>query len=549
MSVAQSLPMIALAGSPNCGKTALFNALTGSRQKVANYPGVTVERKGGLTVTPQGRKIHVLDLPGTYSLNAGTLDEEIAQAVLLNKRADVERPEVIVAVADATNLERNLSLVLELCGLGQKMVLALNMMDIARQRGMKLDLKILEKELGVPVVPTVAVKREGIQELLSSVDRLLAEKWQGEGKAGDSDVTLSGERVWKKPTDEEVRKRFAKVDQILKAAIQQLSGPALWTDRIDRVVLHPIWGVGILVALLAFIFQAIFNWASVPAEMIDTGIGAFGAWVGTTLPDGALNSLIVDGVIAGVGAVLVFLPQILLLFFFILLLEDFGYMARAAFLMDKLMGKVGLHGRAFLPLLSSYACAVPGIMATRTIANRRDRLTTILVAPLTTCSARLPVYSLLIAAFIPNTLLWGPFRLQGTVMFGLYFVGFFSVLGVALIFNRLLFRGDTPSLLLELPTYKMPGVRNVFLGLMERGRIFLRRVGTIILSLTVILWFLSSYPKPPEVSYPAFEGQEAKPAIHYSYAGRIGHAIEPVISPLRFDSLLLLPDPVIPVFI
>ncbi len=518
-TLAQESPLIALAGSPNCGKTALFNALTGGRQKVGNYAGVTVERKQGSTRTASGRELQILDLPGTYSLDARTPDEEVTRDVLLGHAAEERVPGLLVAVADATNLERNLSLVLELRDLGRPVVLALNMMDLARSRGLELDLDALARELGVPVVPTVAVKRRGIPELLEAIESRL-------GALPDAGAPRPA-ADWKKPKAEDVRLRFLEVDRVLRAAVRRPLAPTLWTDRIDRIVLHPMWGSLLLLVVLALMFQAIFSWAELPKTLIQGGVGWLGQTVSTILPEGPLQSLLVDGVIAGVGGVLVFLPQILLLFAFILVLEDSGYMARAAFLMDNLMGRVGLNGRSFIPLLSSYACAIPGIMATRTIADRRDRLITILVAPLTTCSARLPVYTLLIAAFVPDRPLLGPIGMQAGVMMALYLGGIVAALGMAVIFRRTLFRGPTPELLMELPTYKMPAWGNVTYGLWERARLFVRRAGTVILALSVVVWFLSTYPKAPAGA--------AGPAIDSSYAGRIGHAIEPLIRPLGFD--------------
>lgn len=518
MSTLVFSPRFALAGNPNCGKTALFNALTGGRQKVGNYPGVTVEKKEGSILRADGVTIRVLDLPGTYSLDAKTPDEIISRDVLLGKVAGEDQPDVILAVADATSLERNLGLVLEMKELGQPMILALNMMDLARARGAEIDLEILSKELGIPVVPTVAIKKEGIEPLLAEAITLVRKL---RPVPGATRATLPV------TTADSVRARFRRVDEILARAVKKSPARLVWSEKLDRVVLHPVFGNMILIAVLAIVFQAIFIWAAAPAEMISSGIEALGAWVGHTLAPGPLNSLLVDGVIKGVGSVLVFLPQILLLFFFLLLLEDTGYMARGAFLMDRVMGKVGLHGRAFIPLLSSFACAIPGIMATRTIENRRDRLTTILVAPLMTCSARLPVYSLLIAAFIPNTPVLGPFRLQGLVMLFLYFGGVIAALGMAWIFKRTLLKGAKPPLLLELPTYKIPSWRNIIFGLRERAWIFLRRAGTVILAITIVLWFVASYPKAPV-------GATEAP-IQYSYAGRLGHAIEPVLRPLGFD--------------
>ena len=521
------IPRIALAGIPNCGKTALFNALTGGRQKVGNYPGVTVERKEGFIHLPNsGGMLSILDLPGTYSLDARTPDEVITRDVLLGTHAQELPPQTLVAVADATNLERNLGLVLELRELGRPCVLALNMMDLADARGLELDLNVLERELRLPVIPTVAVKGKGILDLVDRVARMALEQRSSSTPA----------MPWKSPTPDEVRARFAEVDRILKAATRKQSRPSEWTDRIDRVVLHPLWGSLFLIGILLVLFQAIFTWAKVPMDAIQAIVDWSGAHVGAWLGEGPLQSLITDGVLAGAGAVLVFLPQILLLFFFILILEDSGYMARAAFLMDRLMGKVGLHGRAFIPLLSSYACAIPGIMATRTIGSPRDRLTTILVAPLTTCSARLPVYALLVAAFIPDRVIWGPFRLQGLVMFGLYFIGIASALLVAVCLRKFVLSGPKPPLLIELPTYKLPGLRSLGQGLVERARLFLRRAGTVILTLSVILWFLASYPKAP-LGAP-------EPAIQYSYAGKIGRVLEPVFRPIGFNwriSVALIP--------
>lgn len=512
-------PRVALAGNPNCGKTALFNAITGGRQKVGNYPGVTVEKKEGLRAGPNGETIRVLDLPGTYSLDAKTPDEEIARDVILGRVAGEDRPDIILAVADATALERNLGLVLELRALRRPMVLAVNMMDLARARGAEIDIEALSRELGIPVIPTVAVKGEGVDSLIDRALKIAR-------IPGASDAAHEP-KPWSSPTPDEVRERFRTVDSILARSVRRSARPLIWSEKLDRVVVHPVWGSLILVAILAVIFQAIFTWAGIPSDWIESGIGWLSSTVRANTAEGPLQSLLTDGVVAGVGSVLVFLPQILLLFFFILILEDSGYMARAAFLMDRVMGKVGLHGRAFIPILSSVACAIPGIMATRTIENRRDRLTTILVAPLMTCSARLPVYSLLIAAFIPNTEVFGPFKLQGLVMLGLYLGGIFATLGMAWVFKRTLLKGVKPPLLMELPTYKLPAWRNIVFGLRERAWIFIRRAGTVILTITILLWFLASYPKAPEGA--------TEPAIHYSYAGKFGHAVEPLIKPLGFD--------------
>jgi ferrous iron transport protein B len=507
--------------------------LTGGKQKVANYPGVTVERKEGRAFLPNGSPILILDLPGAYSLEPHTPDEAVARDALLGKLPGEPAPDLVIAVVDTTHLERNLGLVLEIRSLGIPTVLALNMADLARYRGMELDLEQLSRELGMPVVPTVAPRREGLRELLAQVEavasmpRSFPEPSRDGAEVGSS---FSAGGV------DAVRARFVEVDRIIKSALKKSARPELWTDRIDRVLLHPIAGFVVLIAVLALVFQAIFNWSQLPAELIERGLGALAEAVTGALPAGPLRSLLVDGVLAGVGSVLVFLPQILLLFLFILVLEDSGYMARAAFLMDRLMRRVGLHGRAFIPLLSSFACAIPGIMATRTIENPRDRLTTILVAPLMTCSARLPVYSLLIGAFVPDRPVMGPLRLQGLVMLALYLLGVFTALLVAWALKRLLFRGTQPPLLMELPSYKLPSFTGIALGLAERARVFVRRAGTVILTLMVVLWFLSSHPGPP--------GGATEPAIFYSFAGKIGRFLEPVFAPIGFDwriSVALIP--------
>ncbi len=515
MTAASSARVIALAGNPNAGKTALFNALTGGRAKVANYAGVTVERKEGRATTPGGAELSILDLPGTFSLDPQSPDEEIALDVLLARRADVSAPEVVISVADATSLERCLNFALELRSLGRPVILALNMMDLAEKRGLVLDLNVLSRELLIPVVPTVAIKGKGVPELLAKVDEQFGKR------ATPLNVT------WQAASLEQVRARYQEVHRILKLATKHGSSPDTWTARLDRLFLNPFLGHLILLAIMTLMFQSVFAWAEPFMGFIEESLGSLGGWVGTTLPDGIVRSILVEGVIAGVGSVLVFLPQILILFLFILILEDSGYMSRAAFLMDRSMGKVGLHGRAFIPLLSSFACAIPGIMATRTIGNRRDRLATIFIAPLMTCSARLPVYALLIAAFIPNTLVWGIFGLQGLVMLGLYLTGILFALVVAWVLKKTSLRGPKPYLLLDLPSYKIPSIKNVLLGLWERTVIFLRRAGKFIMATSIILWFLASYPKAPE--------NATDPAIHYSFAGRMGLAIEPVLRPLGFD--------------
>ncbi|HNG85847.1 ferrous iron transporter B [Accumulibacter sp.] len=523
MSSATLALRLALLGNPNCGKTALFNLLTGSRQKVANYPGVTVDRKEGQFTTPSGKHFRVLDLPGAYSLNAASADEQITREVVLGTLAGEERPDLIVCVSDATNLKLNLRLVLEVRRLGLPMVLALNMTDLAKKRGIEIDLPALQRELGMPVVETVAVQRGGASALIARLEAALpAERPPPTG--------------WPSPDIAEVSATQREVRRILAASVRE---PALDTrvdERIDRVVLHPVWGMLILAATLFLMFQAVFSWASLPMEWIKAAVGALGSLLGERLPDGILRSLLVDGVVAGVGSVLIFLPQILILFFFILALEDSGYLPRAAFLLDRLMGKVGLSGRSFIPLLSSFACAIPGILAARTVANWRDRLATIMIAPLMTCSARLPVYALIIGAFIPDTTVAGVFNLQGLVLFFLYVVGVVSALAGAGVLKLTLSRGAQHPLLLELPAYRWPHARNLMIGLLERARIFVTRVGSIILALMVILWFLSSFPAPPAAA--------SGPAIQYSYAGMLGRALEVVFAPIGFNwqiSIALVP--------
>ncbi|WP_448101653.1 ferrous iron transport protein B [Luteibacter jiangsuensis] len=501
---------IALVGNPNCGKTALFNQLTGGRQKVANYAGVTVERKEGRFVAPSGRTLHVLDLPGAYSFDATSPDEAITRDVCHGRYPGEAAPDLIVCVADATNLRLHLRFVLEVRRLGRPVVLALNMMDAARRRGIVIDVARLSQRLGVPVVETVAVQRGGAKALIERID-------------------ASVPNVVPAPIDQAgVDELHAEVRAILADTVTLPRDTVAVDDAIDRWALHPVFGLAILAALMFFIFQAVFSWAQPVMDGIEAGIAALGTFVTGFLPEGsALHSLLNDGLFAGLGAVLVFLPQILILFLFILVLEESGYLPRAAFLLDRMMFRVGLTGRAFIPLLSSFACAIPGIMATRSIQDPRDRLTTILVAPLMTCSARLPVYTLLIAAFIPNRSVWGLFNLQGIVLFTLYFAGIFSALGVAFVMKRLRKDKSEHALIMELPSYRLPNVRDIALGLWERAMIFLKRVGGIILALTVLLWFLSSFPGPPPGA--------TQPAIDYSIAGRLGRMLEYVFSPIGFN--------------
>ena len=515
-------PSLSLIGVPNCGKTALFNRLTGSRQKVANYPGVTVERKEGRFVGPaSGRVYRVLDLPGAYSLEATSLDEAIARDVVLGRHASEPAPDLLVCVVDATNLRLNLRLVLDLKRLQRPLIVALNMSDLAKERGFHLDRAALEAAIGVPVIETVAVRSGGERARIDAIDR------------SDFPPLARAEPTALAASDVEATQR--EVRRILNDIDYRVPRRLLLLARIDALVLHPIAGPLLLAAVLFFMFQAVFSWAVVPMAAIAAGVRDAGQFLAQALPEGPLHSLLLDGIVAGVGSVLVFLPQILILFVFILALEDSGYLPRAAFLLDRLMGKVGLSGRAFIPLLSSFACAIPGIMAARTIPSPRDRLATIMIAPLMTCSARLPVYALLISAFIPRRAV-GIFNLQGLVLFVLYGAGVLAAMGVALVLKYSMMRGQYRPLLLELPEYKWPNLRNLALGLWERTRIFLGRVGTIILTLMIVLWFLASFPAAPAGA--------TEPAIHYSLAGMLGRGLEVIFHPIGFNwqiSMALVP--------
>ncbi|WP_306003542.1 ferrous iron transporter B [Brevundimonas sp. C43] len=514
MDIALKTARVALVGNPNSGKTALFNALTGAHQKVANYAGVTVERKEGLIRAASGRTMSVLDLPGTYSLRARSPDEEVTRDAVLGRLVGETPPDVVVCVADATNLRLVLRLILELKAVGRPMVLALNMYDIAQRQGLRIDLERLRAELGVLIITTVATRKRGIDDLVAAI----------EDQAAVAAVT---ESQWRSPDAAELRAAAREAERIMKACVRPPERPDTLTGKIDSVLLHPVGGLLILFALLFVMFQAVFSWAAPVMDGIEAGIAWLGGLVANVLPDGLLQSLIVDGIISGVGSVLVFLPQILILFLFIIALEDFGYMARAAFLMDKIMGGAGLHGRAFIPLLSSFACAIPGVMAARVIDSRRDRLTTILVAPLMTCSARIPVYTLIIAAFIPNETVWGFANLQGLVMFGLYAAGIVSALIVSLLIRKVFWRGAVEPFMMELPAYKTPDLRSVGFNLWLRAKIFLNRAGRIILPLVIILWVLATFPYPPE--------NATLPAIDYSFAGMIGRALEPIFAPIGFN--------------
>ena len=506
---------LALLGNPNSGKTALFNQLTGSRQKVANYAGVTVERKEGQLPSPSGRSYAVLDLPGAYSLQPASLDEAITRDLLRGFYPGEAAPDVVVCVVDATNLRLHLRFVLEVRQMGTPMIVALNMSDAAARRGIDIDRQALERELGVPVVETVAVRRHGARALLAGIDQLAAHLQPPTRQLPDAgtqglDATL-----------------HAETRRLLAAAVAMPTRTARIDDALDRWLLHPLFGLLTLAVVMFLIFQAVYAWATPVMDLIDAGTVALGQWVGARMGDGPLASLMVDGIIAGLGGVIIFLPQILVLFAFILALEESGYLPRAAFLLDRMMAGAGLSGRSFIPLLSSFACAIPGIMATRSIQDPRDRLATILVAPLMTCSARLPVYALLIGAFIPSQKVWGGFNLQGLVLFGLYMAGILSALAVSWVMKKWRRDQGEHPLMLELPSYRIPNLRDLLIGLYERGMIFLKRVGGIIFALTVLLWVLLSFPAaPPDATMPA---------IDYSFAGRIGHALAVLFAPLGFN--------------
>ena len=512
------LPLVAVAGSPNAGKSALFNALTGARQKVGNYPGVTVERHSGRLTLADGRPVEMVDLPGAYSLDPASPDEAVTRDVLLGNQKGERSPDALVIVVDASNLDNHLRFALQLIELGLPTIIALNMVDLAARDGLVLDPVVLQRELGVPVIETVAVRRRGVAELQRALDDMLSAPFCGVHEHVKSDLIHLQRRA----------------REIATAAVVSETPVRRWTHRLDAVLLHPIIGPIILAAIMFVMFQAVFAWSDAPKAWIESGVEALSNAVIGILPPGLLRSMIVDGAIAGVGAVITFLPQILILFFFILLLEGTGYMVRAAFLMDRLMHGVGLSGRAFIPLLSSFACAVPGIMATRTIDDPKDRLTTILVAPLMTCSARLPVYTLIIAAFIPDRrLAWGV-GLQGVVMFGLYVMGIGGALLAAFVLRRGVLKGGGGGFMMELPKYQWPPLKDVLIGLLTRAQIFLKRAGTIILGTTIVLWALASIPQ-------AAPGQKQS---EVSIAGHIANGIEVVVKPIGFNhdiSLALLP--------
>jgi ferrous iron transport protein B len=512
----RSLHVVALIGTPNCGKTALFNSLTGGRQRVGNYPGVTVEKKNGQLATDAGNELTLIDLPGLYSLDAHSPDEAVAAGVLVGSYENELRPDVVLAVCDATNLERTLGLIVEVNKLGIPMVLAVNMMDLAKKRSMHLDLKALSAQLKIPVVPTSATQKTGIRELTQKIDDIITANYPTK--------TLN---EWRHPTVAELVERNNLVRKMVAKVVTHDPLPDIWSRRIDAVALHRLWGPLLLAVILFSLFQAVFSWAEMPMTLIEEGLALLSSFITQTMGSSLLQSFLVDGIIAGVGAVIVFLPQILILFFFIYILEASGYMMRATLIMNRLMNAVGLPGQAFVPLLSSFACAIPGIMATRTIKQPRDRLITILITPLMTCSARLPVYILLIGAFIPNTRIWGSINLQGLVMTGLFIGGIVSAMLVAWGTKVISKRKNVTPFVIDLPSYKLPQLRGLMIEMSTRARSFLQRAGTIILGVSMALWVLASFPKPP--------ADWDKPAISYSYAGRMGEAIEPLFRPIGFD--------------
>ena len=520
-SIGDAVPMVALVGNPNAGKSALFNALTGARQKVGNYPGVTVERYAGRLMLPEGRAVELVDLPGTYSLTPSSPDEQVTRDTVMGRQAGERVPSALVVVVDASNLDNHLRFAMELVAIGRPVVVALNMIDLATREGLAIDVPALAQTLGCPVVPTVAVRRRGLDELRAAIDQVLAVPLVSRG-------TVLPERTLTE------RQRHAR--RIAKSVTVESNGARAWTRSIDRVALHPVAGPVILAVLLFAMFQAVFSWAAAPTDLIDGGITALQEIVRTSMADTILRSLIVDGILAGIGAVVVFLPQIVILFAFILVLEASGYMVRAAFLMDRLMAHVGLSGRAFIPLLSSFACAIPGIMATRTIDDPKDRLTTILIAPLMTCSARLPVYAVVIAAFIPARSVLPGVGLQGLVLFALYLAGIVGALGVALVLRRTVTKGKPPGFLMELPKYQLPVLRDLAIGLWQRAYAFLRRAGTIIAATTIVLWALLTFPQVPA-------GSPVK-QIDHSVAGRIANGLAVIVRPIGFDrdiALALIP--------
>jgi len=575
-------PVYALVGNPNCGKSTVFNALTGLKQKIGNYPGVTVERKVGTAYSQHGQPMTIIDLPGAYSLAARSPDEAVTRDVLLGRRADTTMPDRVVCVVDGSNLERNLYLVHQILDLGRPVILVVNMMDLATAAGLQIRIGRLEKELGIPVIATSASRGVGLIELKLALSRtdlpLPKHRWEvpapiapavaelqaslqdNDGKppliaraealllltdqdpvrvAGSnplSPTTAASLQNWKNRFERTgtdwsailVGARYDAIAALAATCVESTDTPHLrqsTSDKIDAVVTHGVWGWAVLGGIMTALFLSIFTFAEYPMNLIDAGVSALADAVKANLAPGDLRDLITDGAIAGVGGVVIFLPQILILFFFIGLLESTGYMARAAFIMDRLMAYVGLSGRSFIPLLSSFACAIPGIMATRAIADPKDRLTTILIAPLMTCSARLPVYAVIIAAVIPAEKVGPGIGLQGLVLFVLYLAGIVSAMVAALVLRRSVTKGKASGFIMEMPRYQMPPIRDLLIGLWQRAWVFLRRAGTIIFMATVILWVLLSFPK-------AGEGESQLDA---SIAGQVASAMHPAFEPVGFN--------------
>jgi ferrous iron transport protein B len=543
----EAVPLVALVGNPNAGKSALFNALTGARQKIANYPGVTVERKSGRLALADGRPVELLDLPGAYSLEPDSLDEAVTRDVVLGRLEGQRRPDALVVVLDAGNLDNHLRFAIELIGQGLPVVIALNMVDLAKRDGLELDAALLSSELGVPVVETVAVRKRGLDALIGAVGEALTSPlpFRGEAARLSAEARLvAAERGFTAQFNTDsppsqpspLKGRGLKADRkaiaeqahtLARKVIISETHSRQWTRRLDSVLLHPVGGIIVLLALLFVMFQAVYAWSEAPIGWIESGFAFLTTAINGAIPDSLFRSFLTDGVIAGVGAVIVFLPQILILFLFILILEATGYMTRAAFVMDRAMAAVGLSGHSFIPLLSSFACAIPGIMATRTIMDQKERLATILIAPLMTCSARLPVYTLIIGAFIPSQSVGPGIGLQGLVLFALYIAGILGAMLAAAVIQRFVTTSKGGSFLIEMPRYQMPRISDIALGLWQRASIFLKRAGTIIFVSTVILWALLSFPKVPEGS-----GQSQ---VEYSVAGRIADGIEVIVAPIGFN--------------
>jgi ferrous iron transport protein B len=545
---------IALAGNPNAGKTTLFNALTGMRQKVANYAGVTVERKEGVWRVNPGETPRLIDLPGLYSLDAASIDEQIARDVLTGKAVAVPKPDCIIAVVDATNLDRNLYLVTQLLEYKIPIIVALTMMDSAARSETQIDIEKLSGFLKVPVIPVTASRKQGLTELSEAILKVAAKPFESADypffKTGGAASTENGNG------NSLILARYSWISDVVQESVidEKASAPNS-SEKIDRVLTHKIFGPVILLAILLLVFQTIFSWAQLPMDLLDSVFGGLQDFVRNSLPPGLLNDLLASGVIAGVGGVLIFLPQIVLLFFFISILEDTGYMARAAFLLDRLMSAVGLHGKAFVPLMSSFACAIPGIMATRTIENPKDRLATIMIAPFMSCSARLPVYTMMVGAFFTGQYVFGFLSLGAVLILSMYVLGIVTAIIVALILKRTILKAPAPPLVMELPPYRMPNFKVVFLNVFQRAGMFVKRAGTVILAISIILWALANFPRTPQTENSSTivqtqtessnqadeeakklaETEAAAAQLRYSIAGRIGKTIEPVIAPLGYD--------------